>query len=135
MALKNYTTKVSVDKTVSEIHSLLTKHGAASVITEANDGRIASVMFTLDGAGCFRLPARIDAVMTILDEQGIKCDRDKAERIAWRNIKDWIDAQIALVETGQVELTEVMLPYMLDRHGKTLYQALPSLRLEGGFDD
>lgn len=135
MPIKNYTTKVPASKTASEINQILAKHGARRIMTEYNDGgEPISISFEIEGSS-FTLPVRVEAVEHILSEQGIKADRAKAERVAWRNVKDWIDAQIALIETGQADLEEVMLPYMIDRTGKTLYEALPALCLEGvGFD-
>lgn len=47
-----------------------------------------------------------------------------ASNTAWRNIKDWIDAQIALVETGQIELQEAMLPYLTVSNNQTLYMKM-----------
>jgi hypothetical protein len=42
---------------------------------------------------------------------------EQAYRVAWRNILDWVQAQMALLEIGMVEMEEVFLPYMLDRQG------------------
>jgi len=47
---------------------------------------------------------------------------DQARRTAWANIRDWLDAQMALIETEQVKLEEIFLPYMTDRSGKTLFE-------------
>lgn len=47
--------------------------------------------------------------------------------VAWRNVKDWIAAQIAIIEIGQVGIDEVMLPYMVDAYGHTLYESMPNL--------
>ena len=45
---------------------------------------------------------------------------------------DWIEAQIALLESGMVEMEEIFLPYMLAGAGdKTLYKAL----VDGQFRD
>ena len=49
--------------------------------------------------------------------------RQQATRVAWRILKDWIEAQLALLDTGMVELEEIFLPYML-QGDQTLYQAL-----------
>lgn len=41
----------------------------------------------------------------------------------WRVIKDWLEAQIALIDAGMVEAEQVMLPYLIvDETGQTLYQ-------------
>ena len=42
--------------------------------------------------------------------------------MAWRIIKDWIEAQLAIVEAEMVEMAEVFLPYAVTKSNKTLYQ-------------
>ena len=37
-------------------------------------------------------------------------------------VRDWIMAQMAIIEAGQVQLDEVFLPYLTDGKGRTLYQ-------------
>ena len=37
---------------------------------------------------------------------------DQAYRVAWRNILDWVQAQMALLEIGMAKMEEVFLPYM-----------------------
>lgn len=132
MMIKNYTTRVPATKTMSEIHMILAKHGAQQIVSEFdNEGNPSGIQFAISGC-VFRLPVRAEAVHKILNDQGVKADKKRADMVAWRNVKDWIDAQITIVETGQVQLDEVMLPYMLDRYGNTLFEKLPTLLLEEG---
>ena len=50
-------------------------------------------------------------------------DRDQAQRVAWRVLKDWLEAQLALIDAQVVEVEQVMLPYLIvDDTGLTLYQ-------------
>ena len=49
-------------------------------------------------------------------------------RTAWRNIRDWVMAQMAFVEAGNVQLDEIFLPYLSDGK-KTLYEAFQSGQL------
>ena len=72
--------------------------------------------------------------MAAFNRQKIKPDADQAERTAWRNIRDWILAQMAFVESGNVQVDEVFLPYLTDGRGRTLYQVYQSgqLLLEKG---
>ncbi len=50
---------------------------------------------------------------------------EQAGRVAWRIIKDWVDAQMAIVETEMVTIEQVFLPYMLMKDsGYTLYEAM-----------
>lgn len=65
----------------------------------------------------------------VFKKQGIKCDPEQAERVAWRNVRDWVLAQMALVESCDAAVDEVFLPYMTDNSGKTLYQMYSAGRL------
>lgn len=135
MPIKNYTTKVPASNTVGEIQAILAKHGACRVMLDYGDGgRVLGVSFAVPEVGSFRLPARAEAVMRVMREQKINADIERAERVAWRNVKDWIDAQMAMVETGQAEIGEVMLPYML-RDGVTLYEAMANRMIGDGSDE
>lgn len=136
MAIKNYTTKVKASKSVGEIQDILARHGAfRTSIDYGEGGRLLGLSFALkagEEVQAFRLPARVEAVKAILERQKAKSTDEHAENVAWRNIKDWVDAQMALIETGQADVAEVMMPYMLDREGRTLYEAMSKRLLEGG---
>lgn len=135
MAIKNYTTKVKASKTVGEIQAILARHGAFRTSLEYGEGgRLLGLSFALKGRDgeiqAYRLPARVEAVKAILGRQRAKSTDEHAENVAWRNIMDWVDAQMALIETGQADVAEVMMPYMLDNTGKTLYEAFSGRMLE-----
>jgi hypothetical protein len=54
---------------------------------------------------------------------------------AWRNIRDWVMAQLALYETEIVDMPQVFLPFATDGQGKILYehvQAHPQFLLGPG---
>jgi hypothetical protein len=46
----------------------------------------------------------------------------KAEAIAWRICKSWLEAQITLINLEQAKLEEVFLPYLVMPGNKTLWQ-------------
>ena len=48
----------------------------------------------------------------------------QAYRVAWRNILDWVQAQMALLEIGMAKMEEVFLPYMQDREGVTVFERM-----------
>ena len=58
----------------------------------------------------------------VFTKQRVKAATGQAERTAWRNVRDWVMAQMAIIEAGQVEMEEVFLPYLTDGRGRTLYQ-------------
>lgn len=144
MALKNYTTKINTNKTIGEIQEILAKHRAKAILTEFDDeGEAMSLSFKIEsikGEIGIKLPANTEKVYQVLKKQKTKnnqiCDtKEQAKRTAWRNLKDWIDVQMALLETEQVELEEIFLPYMINTSGQTLYQAFKNNQLMiGGID-
>ncbi|MBE6905336.1 MAG: hypothetical protein E7476_03595 [Ruminococcaceae bacterium] len=137
MPLLNYTTKVDIYTTLGAIQGQLVKHGAKKILQDYDDdGRITALSFMIDtpvGLRGIRLPANVDAVHKVLTRQKIKCDREQAERVAWRIVKDWIEAQMAILESEMVQMDEIFLPYMVNSSGQTLYQAYQNnqLMLEG----
>ena len=126
MPIKNYTTKVDVHKTLGEIHGQLAAHGARKVMFDYDeDGKILAICFSINtpmGERGVRLPSNVEAAYEVLQNQGVRCDKAQAERVAWRIVKDWVDAQMAILETEMVKIDEVFLPYLIDRQGNTLYQ-------------
>ena len=126
MAIKNYTTEVDVYKSLGEIQAALASHGARKIMVDYDDvGQPIGVMFAIEtpnGPRGFCLPANVDGVRAVFDQQKVKAKPGQAERTDWRNIRDWIMAQMAIIEAGQVQLEEVFLPYLTDNRGKTLYQ-------------
>lgn len=127
MPLLNYTTKVDVHTTLGAIQGQLVKHGARKIMQDYDDaGHITSLSFMIEtplGMRGVRLPANVDAVHKVLARQKVKCDRDQAERVAWRIVKDWVEAQMAILESEMVQMDEIFLPYMLTSVGQTVYQA------------
>lgn len=126
MAIKNYTTEVDVYKSLGEIQAALATHGARKIMVDYDEaGQPTGVMFGLEtpaGPRGFCLPANVDGVKAVFVRQKIKAKEGQAERTAWRNIRDWVLAQMAIIEAGQVDLEEVFLPYLIDGEGRTLYQ-------------
>lgn len=130
MPIKNYTTKISAAQTMGEIQGILATHGARKVMMDFNEkGEAEAVTFALLLNGQilgFRLMAKPEGVVRVMKKDGQNCTQEQATRIAWRNIKDWIAAQIALVETEQASMQELFLPYLIisknDAPPQTLYE-------------
>ena len=70
----------------------------------------------------FTLPAAVDGTLRVFQRQKVRGGREQAEMTAWRNVRDWVLAQVALVESCDVPMDEVFLPYLADGQGGTLYQ-------------
>lgn len=130
MAIKNYTTTINANKTIGEIQELLSKHGATAIMTEYSNGNVTGLSFkimTPRGEMGVRLPANTDRVLQVLRNQRkknnkVKDTMEQATKTAWRIIKDWIDAQMAILETEMVEMEEIFLPYIINNKGQTVYE-------------
>ena len=130
--IKNYTTKVDVYTSIGEIQAALARSGASKIMIEYDTGKAVAISFcinTATGLRGFTLPAPAEGTLRVFKKQGIKCDPEQAERVAWRNVRDWVLAQMALVESCDAAVDEEFLPYMTDNSGKTLYQMYSAGRL------
>lgn len=125
MPLLNYTTKIDIFTTLGQIQGMLVKHGTKKILHEYDDnGRVDAVSFMINtpvGMQAVRLPANVEAVQKVLAKQKVKYDYEQAERVAWRIVKDWIEAQMAIIESEMVTIDQVFLPYMTDGKGNTVY--------------
>lgn len=128
----NYSTKIDPAQTVGEMQQMLATHGALSVNARYEGGKPVALAFSIvtqHGVRHYTLPGG-DArpVLELLKplprpRGGWRPDMAQAERVAWRILKDWLEAQLALIATSMVSLDQVMLPYMvLDELGTTVYQ-------------
>lgn len=126
----NARTEVSAQKSIGEVTAILMSAGARQIMTEFDDrGCPSGVTFTVptsDGMRAFSLPVNVDKVAVVLKRQfpssALMREREQAERVAWRIAKEWLRAQMAIVETEMVTLDQVMLPYMRTLEGKTVYE-------------
>jgi len=127
VAILNYTTKIKSEKTAAEIQAILGRSGAQAVMSEFVDGEVSAISFRLEMSGQllnFRLPINFDGVLSALKRDSVPrsyVNEEQAKRTAWRIIKDWIQAQMALVDANQADIVEVFLPYMQDNTGSTIY--------------
>jgi len=139
MAIKNYTSDMRIDRIFAELQQMLGQHGAKSISFEyGDDGKVQGVGFVIGVEGRFipvRLPARVDKAQAVLKRQwdaGVISHKqgkektygmEQAYRVAWRNILDWVQAQMALLEIEMARIEEVFLPYMVTRTGETFFEA------------
>ncbi len=123
--IKNHTTNVAENRTVMEIQELLAGKGARSISVDYDEERrpdAVSFVIVFDNFPIpFRLPCNFKGVHKFLlknqqRSHGRRIREDdesvlRSRRIAWRIIKDWVAAQIALIEAEQATLAQVFLPY------------------------
>lgn len=140
MALLNYTTSIEAAKTASEIQKVLAAHGAKSILVDYDDkGFIEALSFrivTPQGDAGIKLPVNPNAVLTVLSRQaGLGkvprryVNHPQAVKVAWRIVKDWVEAQMAILETEMVKMEQIFLPYVISKDGRTLYEIAVSSHL------
>jgi hypothetical protein len=129
VAILNYTTEVPASRTVGQLQEILAKAGARAILAEYDGaGRVVGLSFTIatvTGPQAFTLPVRPSRVHEVLQRQRVPPryrTPEQAERVAWRIVKDWVEAQLAIIHTGMVGLDQVMLPYLRTADGTTLYE-------------
>lgn len=145
MALKNRTSKGK--NTFDKIQYILSVNGANKIMFDYKEGKVIAITFSLDIDGNqmgFILPALVENVTEILygglngwgkPKQITPLNREQAYKTAWANIRDWIDAQLALVQTRQAKIQHIFLPYLIMKGGRTLAETIesnPSLLLGDG---
>lgn len=106
-------------------------------MSEYFGGEVVAISFSIlieEREILFRLPVRWGKYLPVMvraqqtkrtGRSRAPVDRDQAKRTAWRVAKAWLEAQLALIDSGMVELQEVMLPYIVQPGGQeTLYERL-----------
>lgn len=126
-AIKNWSTEVSEERTVGEIIGLLSSKGARTVHIEYDEKQrpmgVEFIIGVLDVPIPFRLPCDFEGVFKYMaktykdDNARRRFERNpesmqQSRRAAWRIIKNWVEAQMAIIDAGQASMAQVFLPYI-----------------------
>lgn len=139
--LKNYTSDVPIERTISRIEQVLAKAGASGVSKEFNGGGVpVSMTFRIEmghGEVNIRLPANSEQVFEAMKKEVQRPRRgtyeklkEQAGRTSWKLMQDWVEVQCSLIAMQQADVMQVFLPYVWD--GKqTFYHALKDRQFKG----
>jgi len=150
MPIANYTTEVTAMQSIGEIQGMLVAHGARQILIAYGDkGEPVGLAFIINtnyGDTPFRLPANVEKVEAVLLQQLASSSRrqwdteyqeqrkakikKQAYRVAWRILKDWVRAQMAILEAELVTIDQIFLPYMEVGQGKLLYEVMQDHRFQ-----
>ncbi len=140
MKLKNYTSGVAVDKSISAIETLLVRAGATAVSKFYEDQRLAGFIFQIPYNGIpltFKLPSNPNAVKRVMMSEIRKPQKgteqrvlEQAERTAWALLRDWVHTQLSMIQMEQAEALQVFLPYAYN--GETNTTLFDQVK-QGGF--
>lgn len=141
MRLYMETTKIPAINTAQEIVRVLVLSGATHVNQTFVERKLVGLRWTMVISGRdvpFEMPVRIEPVFRAIQKtrspkfrgRAEQQDREQAERVAWRQLLRWVQAQLAMIETGMVEPGEVFAAYMSLPQG-TLYRCLVEGKAKG----
>jgi len=128
MPILNFTTQIDAWKTVNEVQQILAKHGVTHFNIKNEGSFPTALAFTIDYKGQplnFLLPCNHEGVLRCLKSDRKVPQRSKnseqALRTSWRIVKDWVEAQMAIVQAQLAPIQEVFMPYLVvSSTGETL---------------
>lgn len=141
--LLNYTTEISVEKTIGEIYAMLSRSKIQQIRSDYDGaGNVTAIAFsvmTSHGVIPFLLPINVRAAAAVLNRQAqaraiprrFINDVDQARRVAWRIVRQWLEAQLALVTLDMAKIEEVFLPYAQNSEGKTVFEVFTESKFNG----
>ncbi len=133
MKLYMETTRIQPQKTAMEIQVLLSRLGATQIVHDLRDGELIGIRWTIEQGGVtipFVVPVRTKEIFRHFQKRrhsgqrpSHRRDQDElqASRVAWRIALRWLQVQASLVEAGLSEITEVFMPYIEVRPGRSLF--------------
>jgi hypothetical protein len=138
-----YTTEISDRKSVGEIIGMLAEARASAIQQEfdgfGNTSAISFRIYTDFGLMSFRMPVNLGAVDQCLKDlykagkvsRRYANDSEHSRRVAWRILRHWLEAQLALIKIGQTKIEQVFLAYAQGADGKTLFESLQEEKFSG----
>jgi hypothetical protein len=134
--IKNYTSNVPIERTVSHIEQRLAESGADGIMKEYANGQLTALSFrvTLPENGqkiSVRLPANVEAVYAALSKEVKKPHagtmariREQSGKTAWKLMQDWCEVQLSLIAMQQAEFRQVFLAYIMYDGKRTFFERL-----------
>ncbi|MDZ7658059.1 hypothetical protein [Fodinibius sp.] len=131
--IKNKSSKDSPAKTLGNIQEVLAEHGAQKIQMEYENRKPVALSFSMWVGGqelFFRLTVDVDGMLQAMKDdpntQGTYCNREQAERTAWKNRLDWLQTTLAQIKSNQARMEELLLGFAITDDGQTVYERLKS---------
>jgi len=144
-SIVSYTTSIEPMKTATECIALLASKGATDIgMSSDGNGTPTGLLFVINtkwGRRQFTVPVDLTRTEKTLKEHARRgriapryAAPEQAQRVAWRVVLHWLEAQLALVEIGAQDLEDAMIGYINVEPGKTLaaYYGEQQLAIEAG---
>lgn len=130
--IANVNTTVDSQRTVAQIQELLASAKANAIMIELENGQPSSISFRLNVRGStlsFKLPCNWQGTLAAMKRTNVVArmrNEQQARRVAWRILREWLRAQLSLIESGAATIEEVMLPWAITNDGQTVSQKMLS---------
>lgn len=132
--IKNASATKGASYYLNRVQDALVEHGAIGIqMMFDGERRVSAVSFALpnpkgEGNMAFQLPCNWRRFQEVLRNQNFpRCNEDEyAYKVAWANLKDWVEAQMALYETELVTMPQIFLPFAITKDGRTLSEVMAS---------
>ncbi|MFZ2190031.1 MAG: hypothetical protein WAV48_04585 [Candidatus Magasanikiibacteriota bacterium] len=143
MNIKNYTSSVPVERSVSLIEHELVRAGAQHIAKSYDQkGNLEGIMFQLSSNGMpitFQLPAKWKQCFKMMMQEVRRPKPTteetvtlQAQRTAWKILYDWVTIQVSMIKLEQAEVIEVFLPYMFNvKEQKTFFEIAKEKNFKG----
>lgn len=133
--IKNYTSSVSVERTIAAIEQELVKIGVSHIEKSYANGLPTGIIFSITIPNApvlrYKIPVNSESAHDILKSiptyrrKPKEWLRAQASRTAWRIVFNWIEIQVAMVQLQQADSLQVFLPYAYNTEtGQTLYEKI-----------
>jgi hypothetical protein len=130
----NYTTQIAADKSAHECMALLGRYGASLAgLVYRKDRTPCGLAFRIEtkwGERAYEVQVDADKTYKVLQAYGARgaipnkfVTAEQADKVAWRVIKMWLEAQLALIEAGLMDAEKALAGHMLVAPGETLLDA------------
>jgi hypothetical protein len=140
ITIKNYTSTVSAQLSMSRIEQALVTAGATDISKKYENGICRAITFRMMvnlKPLFFKIPANVDACFKVLWAEVKRPQADtktktmeQASRTAWKIVSDWVDIQLSMIILEQADAMQVFLPYVYNpATDTTFYEQLK----DGGF--
>lgn len=128
-----YSTGIDVDKSSAQMNQVLSRVGATHIVTEYDPATHEAIgvyfVISMDGKrASFSIPIKWENVQKAMIKSKVQKQflyEEQYKRVAWRVALRWVEAQVALIQSGGAETAEAFMGYaVVDNKGTTLYQQL-----------
>lgn len=132
--IKNYSSEVPASRSISMLEDVLIKAGCEEIRKVYTDKMTSGIFFVLPVANMkltFNMEAKTDKVYQKMIDAYLNTPNStqrastlkQAERCAWKNLYELVQLQLDMISLDQVEVMQVLLPYLTDG-SQTFYEKI-----------